>query len=163
MSENGISRFSAPEKAGKSPIRRLESGNPSNGKNAAHILANMTATSPTPCWLYYLADPRTPRHPRYVGITINPETRLKRHRSLGTYNDDLQQWKRVMRADGVLPTLFLMAVFPSVEVARDVEWRTIHRWRRRGLCDCNTARDGRSTAWGIQMDARHSRSRQAIA
>lgn len=94
-------------------------------------------------FVYFLTDPRTPRRPRYVGITIDPVAREKRHAFGNTTNGAMGSWKRALACAGLVPRLHVLAGFDSTEAALEAEWRTIDRWRRRGLCDCNTGHEGR--------------------
>lgn len=100
-----------------------------------------------PACVYYLADPRTPRHPRYVGETKQPMVRAHFHCQAYRGNPELQAWKHELAAAGLQPVLVVVAWYPSKPAARAAEWRLIRRWRRRGLADCNTARDGEWEAW----------------
>ncbi len=110
-----------------------------------------------PTYLYYLADPRTPRWPRYVGITESPSLRLDGHRQRSTGPSG--KWKAGLRLAGVAPTMVILATFDTREGARDAEWRLIHRWRRRGLCDANSARDGRGECFAAYCAARNARTK----
>ncbi|HEX6463951.1 MAG TPA: hypothetical protein VFZ98_05845 [Vicinamibacterales bacterium] len=120
----------------------------------------MSQNASGPCVLYYLADPRFPRWPRYVGMTANTESRLKRHYGGSPYNDLLGAWRRELRANGLWPVMHVLAAYPSRAEAREAEWRLMRRWRRRGLCDCNTARDGAWDATKLEWSARHTRAQE---
>lgn len=98
-------------------------------------------------YVYFLTDPQFPRWPRYVGITSNPAERARRHRFHSTTNGPFDRWKANLRSFGLAPCLSVVAWYPSIELARRAEWRLIHRWRRRGLCDLNSASDGSARAF----------------
>lgn len=123
-------------------------------------MGTMSDTISAPCILYYLADPRCPRRPRYVGVTRNPVSRLKRHRAPSLYNDALRAWKLALRADGVHLEMYRLAELPSLQAARAAEWRLIRRWRRRGLCDCNAPRDGAWDATKLEWAGRRNTNLQ---
>lgn len=110
-----------------------------------------------PYTVYFLVDPSAPRWPRYVGMTQNIAERERSHRQSRMNNRDLASWKDALRCDGRAPQLIPYRHFASESEARAFEWRLMRRWRRRGLCDCNTARDGALAAWGLWMDARNER------
>lgn len=109
---------------------------PRNGKNRALIVSRMTA----PGYIYFLADPRTPRHPRYIGCTANPVERARQHRNHPSDgNAAFATWKRQLRAEGLAPILVVIRELPSIAEARAAEWRLMDRWQRRGLADLSLA------------------------
>lgn len=83
--------------------------------------------------MYCLVDPRQPNLPRYLGSTIQPRERLKKHLSRHATNRDLQAWKDAMRADGVAPLLRIVSVCESERECRSKEWKIAARWGRRGI------------------------------
>jgi predicted GIY-YIG superfamily endonuclease len=92
----------------------------------------------TPGYVYFLADPRTPRHPRYVGSTKQPALRAHQHqKDVGAGNAAFADWKQSLRAAGVAPLLVIVSDYPSVADALEAEWRIAARWQRRGLSDLN--------------------------
>ena len=105
-------------------------------------------------FVYYLADPRSPRHPRYVGMTVNPASRAASHAKPYGGGAELRAWKHSLRAAGVSPSLVVVASFGSEEDALRAEWRCIHRWKRRGFCDCNSGREGAMERWQLWCDGR---------
>lgn len=124
-----------------------------SGQNVRHIVAGMK-----PCFVYYLADPRTPRHPRYVGSTTNPLERERQHRnhpSAGTAA--FARWKRDLRAAGLAPRLVIVARYDDVTAALEAEWRLMFRWRRRGLADLSTDASGNLKAWALSCTRFHNR------
>jgi predicted GIY-YIG superfamily endonuclease len=104
--------------------------------------------------VYYLADARSPRWPRYVGSTTSPRERLRKHRRLhSSCNDALYLWKCAMAQQffvGGEIILVVVATYPTADAARAAEWRLRQRWRRRGLCDLNTDKEGRMDAWAAR-------------
>lgn len=113
------------------------------------------------CALYFIADPRSPRRPRYVGLTGNPDSRAQSHAKLRAGSFALRAWKDELAAVGLVPQLTVLQWFPSIEEGRAAEWRTIHRWKRRGLCDLNSTRDGRIDAFALKWGAIRRRERTA--
>jgi predicted GIY-YIG superfamily endonuclease len=97
------------------------------------VLADWKSEAVAPC-VYFLADPRTPNAPRYIGSTNKPAARLwshaKRHASRA---GDAEAWFAAVRADGFEPIMRVVATYATVEDARRAEWRLACRWRRRGL------------------------------
>lgn len=89
---------------------------------------------PVAHYLYFLTDPRTPRRPRYIGVTKSPAERAKSHAKPFGGSQEFQQWKRELRADGLRPQLSVVASFPTLAAALSAEWRLMERWQRRG-CD----------------------------
>lgn len=87
--------------------------------------------------LYALVDPRAPRRPRYIGITKDPEMRLRKHIANSGANASLNDWKAQLRAAGVQPMMLYLDRFDERAAAEAAEWRLIARWQRRGLADCN--------------------------
>lgn len=111
--------------------------------------------------VYYLADPRTPRWPRYVGMTQNATQRAKQHASRhGGSNRELGAWKDALRADGLKPILVVVATFETREDARAAEWRLLLRWRRRGLADLCCMLDTHWPMFSAMCDAQHARARR---
>jgi predicted GIY-YIG superfamily endonuclease len=87
--------------------------------------------------LYALVDPRAPRWPRYIGITKNPDMRLRKHIKAHAVNAKLGQWKRKIREAGLQPAMLPLRVFSTRAEAEQAEWRLIQRLQRRGLADLN--------------------------
>ena len=85
-------------------------------------------------FLYYLADPRTPRAPRYIGSTKCPEMRAAGH-ATGSHrgNPAFAEWKACLRAQGIAPLLVVITEIEDRTDAFRAEWRLVARWRRRGL------------------------------
>ena len=109
-------------------------------------------------YVYYLADRRTPRWPRYVGSTADPLTRLATHRKpSGSRNGALTSWKAAVVADGSAVIMRIIREYADIAEAREAEWRLIHRWRRRGLCDLNTDREGQHAAFVAMCTHRRRR------
>lgn len=81
--------------------------------------------------VYFLADPRTPRMPRYVGYTAHPYARFQQH-AWGSHkgNPELAAWKASLSAHGLSP---LFVVVEYVSFGWDAEQRLIVRLRRRGI------------------------------
>lgn len=121
------------QKGYSAPIVLSKADIPNSGKNTPRIVAGMSTA-----FLYYLADPRAPRAPRYVGLTTNVASREKKHGTLAGHYGLLKAWKLTLRAAGVKPRLVVLAEYPTWEAGREVEWRLIWRWKRRGLCEFNT-------------------------
>lgn len=109
-------------------------------------------------YVYYLADARFPRWPRYVGLTYDPALRLDTHRKHApSANATLTTWKAVVSRAGSRIILRVVQTFPTREEGRAFEWRTIRRWRRRGLCDANSQRDGQFDAFAREWTVRRAR------
>jgi predicted GIY-YIG superfamily endonuclease len=142
VSEGQESRFSLLKSAKTRPLTCGEVPNPTSGNFGARIMTLMT-------YLYYLADPRTPRHPRYVGITGNPAERERRHRSWNSTTDQFRSWKKELRAAGLAPKLIVVTEFEDREQASRAEWRLMHRWMRRGFCDCNSGVEGSTERFAL--------------
>lgn len=86
-----------------------------------------------PC-VYFLADPRTPNRPRYVGATINPRGRLSDHqRGKVVPRDDVFAWFCELRAHKLKPVMRVVARYATGLDAQRAEWRLAWRWKRRGL------------------------------
>ena len=86
-----------------------------------------------PC-VYYLADPRTPNSPRYVGASARLAERLKSHHKASVHRtDDHARWWRALYADGLRPVLCVVQSFASLEEATRAEWRIAQRWQRYGV------------------------------
>lgn len=106
-------------------------------------------------YVYYLADPRTPRWPRYVGHTENPESRANSHaKATANNNYPLGDWKRSLKLAGVAAELVIVGEYASRLEAREAEWRLIRRWQRRGLCDFNIER-GDLSAWALMCRGKY--------
>lgn len=89
-------------------------------------------------YLYALVDPRFPRTFRYIGVTKDPRTRIRKHIvQPGNGNRKLGDWKLSLREQGIRPQMLLLRAFTSREEAEQVEWRMIQRMQRRGQADCN--------------------------
>lgn len=117
-------------------------------------------------FLYYLADPRAPRRPRYVGITSDPAARQERHASPNSTSTAMRDWKRALDRSGLAPVLAVLAEFATEAEARGAEWRLIQRWRRRGLCDLNRAVEGRRDRLALMrraMAPEASPNRQSVS
>lgn len=99
-------------------------------------------------YVYFLADPRTPRRPRYIGAKKDPVARAFQHAKPSgmTMNDDVARWKAGLRAAGLTPLLIVVSEHPTREAALEAEWRLLERWTRRGLTFLNGPRDYRG-AW----------------
>lgn len=112
----------------------------------------------TETYLYFLTDPRTPRHPRYVGVTRQPMSRARYHaqptRATGAA---MRAWRGKLTAAGVAPMLHVIAAFPKPAAARAAEWRLVRRWQRRGLADCNAQDTGGHAAFAAEWTARNAR------
>ena len=90
--------------------------------------------------LYTLVDPAEPGRPRYVGVTSNLVNRRHVHTvRRSCVNPRLRAWKAALLDAGRAPRLRVLEVFGDPIAAREREWRLVHRWRRRGLCDLNVA------------------------
>jgi hypothetical protein len=87
----------------------------------------------TPPCVYALVDPRTPNTPRYLGSTIQPGMRLKKHAGIRAANEQMRAWKDAMRADGVSPAMRIVAVYETEKECRSAEWKIAARWERRGI------------------------------
>lgn len=108
--------------------------------------------------VYFLADPRTPRHPRYVGSTKDAVARERQHaKRFQSCNADVRAWKESLAAAGLAPLLVVVSTHETRRAAQDAEWRLLHRWRRRGLADLNGARDGNMEAFALEWTAKRSR------
>src|SRR5690348_3835433 len=83
-------------------------------------------------FVYFLADPRTPRHPRYVGYSVDPMSREKDHRAQWCGNEGMREWKLELRAVGLVPQIVVVGRYDSRKAGLDAEWRLIRRWQRRG-------------------------------
>lgn len=90
--------------------------------------------APVTHYLYFLADPRTPRRARYVGVTKDPARRARNHSRAFGGSMEFQQWKRGLREEGLAPLMFVLSVYPTLADGIAAEWRLMARWRRRG-CD----------------------------
>lgn len=111
-------------------------------------------------YVYFLADPRTTRAPRYVGSTKNVEARAHQHaKPLQSCNACFRSWKDALRADGLVPVLVVVSAHPTRAAAVGAEWRLLHRWRRRGVVALNNPRDGASAAFTLEWAGRRSRNR----
>lgn len=106
------------------------------------IMGGMNLNIPASFAVYFLVDPRSPRHPRYVGVTQDPIMRAYRHARRNTTNPQMGAWKRALSALGLAPQLIVYATYSTRQAAHEAEWRLVHRWQRRGLCDCNTGAEG---------------------
>lgn len=66
-------------------------------------------------YVYTLVDPRTDE-PKYVGATKSPKERLYSHQH-GATNDDVEDWIRQLKADGVEPEMTVIRVAPIEELS----------------------------------------------
>jgi len=87
----------------------------------------------TPPCVYVLVDPREPNRPRYLGSTIQPRERLKKHARRHATNNDMQAWRDAMLADGIAPAMRIVRVCETERECRSAEWKIAARWKRRGV------------------------------
>ena len=70
------------------------------------------STGPSETWfIYTLADPREPNLVRYVGVTNDPQRRLREHRNRAATGEDKTycgNWKRMLLMDNVRPILTII-------------------------------------------------------
>lgn len=71
-------------------------------------------------FIYELIDPRTER-PWYVGITNNPNARLKRHLEHSDTNPAKAAWISELAAEGLEPCLHILEIVDSLKRARKRE------------------------------------------
>ncbi len=95
-------------------IQRNEGATDEMGKNGPAIIVGMK-----PTFVYYLADPLTQRHPRYVGMTSDIAARLKKHVGVRGFEYGLLgPWKKEVLTAGRIPVLIVVAgmegALPSV-------------------------------------------------
>lgn len=115
-----------------------------------------------PAFLYFLADARTPRNPRYLGCTTNPASRERSHRKRGYYGGQaLQAWKESVWDAGSDIVFVLFAQYPTLRAALQAEWRLIIRWQRRGLCHCNSWTSTSHFVFAAECEGRHRKRRIA--
>lgn len=85
-----------------------------------------------PC-VYYLADPRTPNAPRYVGSSRALQSPFKKHMRRSARSRDVGEWFRELRAANVTPILRVVLLCDDALSAHRAEWRIALRWKRRGI------------------------------
>jgi len=105
-------------------------------------------------FVYFLADPRAPRWPRYVGATKDVAMREREHAKRATSSPEpLYRWKESLRAAGLAPKLVVIREFDTRDAAFAAEWRIRARLRRRGLADLNCEKEGRANAVALAWSA----------
>jgi hypothetical protein len=90
-------------------------------------------------FVYAFIDPAT-NTPRYVGCTCDLASRLKCHIQAGP----VSPWLRRLRANGMLPTLVVLAVCPDAASGYAAEQEWIAKFVHEGhdLINCNKRPDG---------------------
>ncbi len=103
--------------------------------------ATTKRTSPEHSVIYGLIDPRTSEM-RYVGWTVNPRSRLRRHMGsarAGRKGGYVLAWIREVLADGLEPQMVILETNPSDYAMAERDW--IRRYRSWG-CRLTNLSDG---------------------
>ena len=85
-------------------------------------------------YVYELIDPMNGER-FYVGMTLNPEKRLKKHMKGGSTGTE--GFISNMQSKGIEPVMRVLAECPTPEIAVEIEQALIHSDRRRKLPTCN--------------------------
>ena len=95
-------------------------------------------------FVYDLIDPRTEK-PRYVGITSNPNARLKRHLEDVDTNPAKFAWISELATEGFEPRLHILEIVDSLKLAREREkyWVDHYLSSSEQLLNIQLAGDGR--------------------
>ena len=120
-----------------------------------------------PTYLYALVASDFPRTIRYVGVTRDPDARLRQHSKKVAYGTPVQSWAREVRERGASIEMLALGRFESRSDALEREWRVISRLRGRGMCDLNISEDTgavfsamcASPSFRLRVDAIHKEGR----